>query len=313
MNKQKASIIILNWNGKHFLDMCLSSVLNQTYKDFEVMVVDNASTDGSVEYVREKYPMIKIVQNDKNLGFAKGCNVGIRHSDADYIVTLSNDTRVEPNWLEELIRVAETDKRIGICGSKLVLMDSPNIYNSAGFFLILNAYIYDRAAFYKRKKIGLYEKLEQVDGVCAASALYRKKMLDEVGLFDERFFFGHDDIDLSWRAKHYGWKAMYVPTSVCYHKMLGSVKGKKLHNQTYVDSVWVISKNSNVLGLALVALLLLAQVTKAFVEQKLLGKDRDYKPLWAALRAIPSEWKKGKPYRMRRRSRKVDLGRDNCN
>jgi len=301
MNRRKASIIIVNWNGKHFLDTCLSSVLNQTYPNFEVVMVDNGSTDGSVDYVREKYPSIRIVQNEENLGFAKGCNVGIRHSDADYIVTLSNDTRVEPNWLEELIKVAETDKRIGICGSKLILMDSPNVYNSVGFFLTFNAYIYDRGP---GRKIGRYEKLERVDGVCAASALYRKKMLDEIGLFDERFFFGHDDIDLSWRAKHYGWRAMYVPTSVCYHKMLGSVKGRKLHNQTYVDAVWVISKNSNFLGLALIALLLFAQMTKAFIEQKLLGRDRDYKPLLAALRAIPDEWEKGKPYRMQRRSRK---------
>ena len=294
---QEVSIIIVNWNGKHYLDTCLSSILNQTYKNFEIIMVDNASTDGSVEYVQEKYPSVKIIQTKENLGFAKGCNVGMRASNADYIVTLSNDTRVEQKWLEELVKVAETDEKIGICGSKLILMDTPTIYNSAGFFIILNALIYDRAP---SKKVGRYEKLEQVDGVCAASALYRKKMLDEIGLFDERFFFGHDDIDLSWRAKHAGWKAMYVPTSVCYHKMLGSVKGKKLHEQFHVDAVWVISKNSNLLGLAGIASLLLAQMVKAIV-WKFFGKDRDYKPFWNALKAIPEEWKKGKTYRMQRR------------
>lgn len=296
MTNPNVSIIIVNWNGKHYLDTCLSSVLNQTYKNFEIIMLDNASIDGSVEYIQNKYPSVKIIQTNENLGFAKGCNVGIRASNADYIVTLSNDTRVEPNWLEELVKVAETDEKIGICGSKLLLMDTPDIYNSAGFFLIWNAFIYDRAP---GKKVGKYEKLEHVDGVCAASALYRKKMLDEIGLLDERFFFGHDDIDLSWRAKNAGWKAMYVPSSICYHKMLGSVQGKKLHDQFIVDAVWVISKNSNLLGLAGIAVFLFARMIKAFI-WKSFGKDKEYKPFWNALKAIPNEWKKGKPYRNRR-------------
>ncbi len=294
----KASIVIVNWNGKHYLDACLSSASNQTYKNFEIIMVDNASTDGSVEYVQEKYPSVKIIETKDNLGFAKGCNVGIRASNMpDYIVALSNDTRVESNWLEELVKVAETDERIGICGSKLILMDTPNIYNSAGFFIVWNAFIYDRGP---GKKVGRYEKLERVDGVCAASALYRKKMLDEIGLFDERFFFGHDDVDLSWRAKNAGWKAMYVPTSVCYHKMLGSVKGKKLHDQSNIDAVWVISKNSNLLGMAGIAVYYFAGMIKAIV-WKSFRKDKDYKPFWNALKAIPDEWKKGRPYREGRR------------
>lgn len=300
MNNPKVSIIIVNWNGKHYLDTCLSSVLNQTYKNFEIIVVDNASIDGSVEYLQEKYPSVKIIKTNENLGFAKGCNVGMRASNADYIVTLSNDTRVESNWLEELIKVAETDERIGICGSKLLLMDTPNIYNSAGFFIILNAFIYDRAI---GKKVGKYEKLEQVDGVCAASALYRKKMLNEIGLLDERFFFGHDDVDLSWRAKHADWNAIYVPTSICYHKMLGSVKGKKLHNQSHIDAIWVISKNSNLIGLTILALLFFARMIKAIV-WKSFGKDRDYKPFWNAIKAIPAEWNKGAIYREKRRMKK---------
>jgi len=297
MNNSKTSIVIVNWNGKHYLDTCLSSVLNQTYTNFEIIMVDNASSDGSVEYVQEKYPSVRIIPTNENLGFARGCNVGMRASNADYIVALSNDTRVEPNWLEELVKVAETDEMIGICGSKILLMDTPDIYNSAGFFIIWNAFIYDRAP---GKKIGKYEKLEQVDGVCAASALYRKKMLDEIGLLDERFFFGHDDIDLSWRAKNAGWKAMYVPSSICYHKMLGSVQGKKLHDQFVVDAVWVISKNSNLLGLAGIAVYYFAGMIKAFI-WKSFGKDKDYKPFWNALKAIPDEWKKGRPYREGRR------------
>jgi len=298
----KISVIIVNWNGKHYLDTCLSSVLSQTYNNFEIIMVDNASSDGSIEYVQKKYPSVKTIQTNENLGFAKGCNVGMRASNADYIVALSNDTRVEPNWLKELVKVAESDDKIGICGSKLLLMDTPDIYNSAGFFIIWNAFIYDRAP---GKKVGKYEKLEQVDGVCAASALYRKKMLDEIGLLDERFFFGHDDVDLSWRAKNAGWKAMYVPSSVCYHKMLGSVQGRKLHDQFVVDAVWVISKNSNLLGLAIIAIYYFAAMMKAIVWNTF-GKDKEYKPFWNALKAIPDEWKKGKPYREGRRMKLHD-------
>ncbi|MCE8424197.1 MAG: glycosyltransferase family 2 protein [Candidatus Methanoperedens sp.] len=291
MNRPKVSIVIVNWNGKHYLDACLSSVLNQTYKNFEIIMVDNASIDGSVEYVQTKYPSIKIIQTSEDLGFAKGCNIGMRASNADYVVALSNDTRVEPNWLGELVKVAKTDEKIGICGSKLLLMDMRDIYNSAGFFIIWNAFIYDRAP---GKKVGKYEKLEQVNGVCLASALLRKEMLDEIGLLDERFFFGHDDVDLCWRAKNAGWKAMYVPASVCYHKMLGS--GQKLDYRFVVDAVWVISKNSNLLGLAGIAIYYFVAMMKAIV-WKAFGKDKDYKPFFNALRAIPCEWKKGKPYR----------------
>jgi GT2 family glycosyltransferase len=293
----KVSIIIVNWNGKHYLDTCLSSILNQTIRDFEIIMVDNASTDGSVDYLKEKYPFIKIIQTNQNLGFAKGCNVGIRESKADYIVALSNDTKVEKNWLEELIKVADSDKNIGICGSKLLLMDKPNIYNSAGQYIFFNAFIYDRGP---GKKVGKYEKLERVDGVCAASALFRREMLDQIGFLDERFFFGHDDVDLCWRAKNAGWKTMYVPSSVCYHKMLGSVKGKKLHDQFVIDAAWVISKNSNILGLINITSYFFVAMIKA-ITWKSFGKNKDYRPFYRAIKSIPHLWKMGKIYRQSRK------------
>ena len=132
MNAPLVSVVVLNYNGKIYLERCLSSLLNQTYPYVEIILVDNASSDDSVNFVRTRFPAVKIIENEENLGFAAGNNVGIRIAQGKYIVTLNNDTEAHPEWLEHLVRVAESNETIGMCASKVLSFDDPRIIDSVG-------------------------------------------------------------------------------------------------------------------------------------------------------------------------------------
>lgn len=207
------SVVVLNFNGKRYLEKCLSSLASQTYEDFEVIVVDNASTDGSVDYLKAQFSWARIVKNEKNLGFAGGTNSGIRQARGDYILTLNNDTQVDRCFLECLVKPMLSDKSIGMCASKMLLSDGR--INSAGICISRSGAAWDRGMF--EPNDGQYDCLEEVLGPCAGAALYRKKMLDEIGLFDEDFFLYMEDVDLAFRAKLAGWKCIYVPEAVVHH------------------------------------------------------------------------------------------------
>ena len=206
------SVVILNFNGKRYLDKCLSALARQTYVDFEVIVVDNGSTDGSVEHLRADFPWAKIIRNEENLGFAGGTNSGIRSASGDYILTLNNDTWVEEQFIEHIIKPV-FEKDVGMCASKMLFPDGR--INSAGICVSRSGAAWDRGMF--EPDLGQYDAEEEVFGPCAGAALYRKKMLDEIGLFDEDFFLYMEDVDLAFRGRLAGWKCIYVPEAVVYH------------------------------------------------------------------------------------------------
>lgn len=225
----KVSIIIVNWNGKQYLNDCLNSVFNQTYLSYEIIFVENASTDGSLEYVNENFPKAKIIVNKENYGFAKGANIGIKEALKDenvsYIAVLNNDTKVDKNWLYKLVKVAENDEKIGIIASKILPMRS-NINSTSHLNYLGNLH----------NRLGsLYCALQygnHIYGMNATACLYKRKMLEDIGLFDESFFAYCEDLELSWRAYKKGWKAKYVPESVVYHEGGGtSKKSKKLKHE----------------------------------------------------------------------------------
>jgi len=174
------SIIVVNYNGRKYLEECFTSLKNQSYPNFEVLFVDNHSTDGSVEYVMENYArFVRIILNKENFGFAKGNNIGICASQGNYIATLNNDTRVDPNWLKELVRAAEVDSKIGMCASKIYLMQNKKIIDSVGIGIYPDGTSKQRG--WLEKDIGQYAKQEEILLPSACAALYRKKMLDEIG------------------------------------------------------------------------------------------------------------------------------------
>jgi GT2 family glycosyltransferase len=207
------SVVILNFNGKRYLEKSLSALESQTYRDFEVIVVDNASSDGSVDYLEAHFPSARIVENEKNLGFAGGTNSGIRLAKGEYILTLNNDTQVDRRFLECLVEAMQSDKCVGTCAPKMLLPDGR--INSAGVCLSRSGAAWDRGMF--EPDCGQYDCQQEVFGACAGAALYRKEMLEEIGLFDEDFFLYMEDVDLALRAKLAGWKCIYIPEAVVYH------------------------------------------------------------------------------------------------
>lgn len=207
------SVVILNFNGKRYLEKCLSSLDAQTYEDFEVIVVDNASSDESVDYLKAQFPWVRIVKNENNLGFAGGTNSGIRQAQGKYILTLNNDTQVDKRFLEYLIGPMQSDKSVGMCASKMLFLDSR--INSAGICLSRSGASWDRGMFEPDQ--GQYDSPEEVFGPCAGAALYRREMLEEIGLFDEDFFLYMEDVDLAFRGRLAGWRCVYVPQAKVYH------------------------------------------------------------------------------------------------
>jgi GT2 family glycosyltransferase len=212
--EKKVSIIVVNWNGQRFLEDCLSSLCRQTYTKREIILVDNGSTDSSILYVKENFPDVKIVELRDNTGFTGGNAAGLKASDGEFVALVNNDTRADDRWLENLVQPMLDNSTIGICASKL-LFEAGRTINSAGDGLTTAAVGLNRGL---GKDGALFSNPEFVFGACGAAVLYRRRMLDEIGFFDEHFFLYDEDTDLNFRAQLVGWKCIYVPPAIVYHK-----------------------------------------------------------------------------------------------
>lgn len=213
----KVSVIIVNWNGRHHLSDCLESLAGQSYRDFEVILVDNGSVDGSIDFVQEKYPWVKTLALAENTGFARGNNIGFEKSSGEYIVTLNNDTRVVADWLEHLIATADCNPEVGMVGSRICAFDSPDTIDSLGVRICrdgMSRGAYRGQSFSSLHFTGSMEIL--LPSACAA--LYRRRMLEEVGFFDDEFFAYCEDTDLGLRGRLAGWKALLALEAVVLHK-----------------------------------------------------------------------------------------------
>jgi hypothetical protein len=219
MDKPRVSVIVLNWNGKHFLEKCLDSLLNQDYTNFEVLLVDNGSTDGSVEFVKEKFGKntnLKVIALKKNYGFSKGNNIGIKYAQGDYVIILNNDTVVKPNWLIELVSVMESDAKIGAAQSRLLSLADKRTIDSAGDFVDYYGLSIRRGSWGEEDK-GQYDRIEEIFSARGAALIVRSKILVEIGAFDADFFLSYEDMDLYWRIRLNGYKIVFVPKSRVYH------------------------------------------------------------------------------------------------
>ncbi len=240
----KVSIIIPNWNGKRFLEECFDSLQRQTFANFEVIFVDNGSTDGSGDWMESRYGhWVRVERNSKNLGFAEGNNVGIRLARGKYIVLLNNDTVVDPRWLEELIKPVEADPAVGMCASKVLSYDRPDVLEATGELLYRDGL--NRARGHLEVDRGQYDLDVEILFPPGCGALYRKEVLDEVGPFDEDFFAYGEDADLGLRARLAGWRCIYAPRAVLYHKGSGSTGRYSPFKAFYVERnrVWVAVKS----------------------------------------------------------------------
>ena len=245
------SVVIVNYNGAQFLERCLSSLAAQTYAPYEIILVDNASTDDSRALVEKNFPDVKLVSSETNVGFAAGNNLGLQNARGDLpdvyktrqqlIATLNTDTRVEPDYLAKLCEPM-SDARVGACAPLMLEMARPEIVDAAGIRIDRFGFAWNVGAGERAENFGAaYE----VYGACAGAALYRRAMLDQVGFFDDAYFGFYEDADLAWRAHNAGWKTIFVPRARVYH-VHGASFGKMSPRKTYLlarNRWWTALKN----------------------------------------------------------------------
>ncbi len=222
------SVIVVNWNGKHLLGDCLSSLRTQTLRNIETTLVDNGSTDNSADYVRQAFPEVQILALDTNTGFAAANNRAIEACSSEFVALLNNDAVADSHWAENLL-AGVVDARAGLGASKVMLAADPNLLDSAGDCMTTVGVAYKRG---HREPGSLYATRCEVFGASGCAMLLRRAMLDDVGLFDEDFFLLYEDGDLGFRARLKGWKAVFVPEAVVYHKLNASI-GKLSRTHVY--------------------------------------------------------------------------------
>ena len=287
----QVDLVIPNLNGLRFLKPCLDSVLTQTFRDIQVWLVDNGSTDGSVPYVQMHYPQVRLIANTTNKGFSAGNNQAIRAGAAELVATLNNDTTVEPQWLETLVDAMLADARVGMCASKMLFADRRDTINSAGVVIDRVGIAWDRLGGEVDKPDE--DAVRPVFGPCAGAALYRRAMLDEIGLFDEDFFAYLEDTDLAWRARWAGWQALYVPAARVYHFHTGTFPAPIKSRLLGRNKVWLIAKNYPspylLAYLPLIAFYDLAAVVFAIASRHDLNALRGR---WVGLRGFVAMWRK---------------------
>jgi GT2 family glycosyltransferase len=209
------SIVIPNYNGKHHLKDCFDSLIAQTYKDFEIILVDNNSKDGSIEFTMQNYPQVMILPMRYNTGFAKAVNEGIKHATGEYVLLLNNDTECEKNFLNEMLKGFKTED-IGCVACKMINFYDRTKIDDAGDFIKAKGSPYARG--YSETDAKQYDKEEYIFGACAGAAIYKKEIFQTVGYFDEDFFAYYEDVDFSFRMQLEGYKCLYNPKAICYHK-----------------------------------------------------------------------------------------------
>lgn len=220
-NPPLVSAIVLNWNGKRIIESCLDSLLRQSHVPLEVIVVDNGSTDGSLALLKDKYASrVRIFENPRNLGFAGGCNVGIRAARGEYIALLNSDATAEQRWVEELLKAMQRSPNIGMCCGKTYFAHREGILENTGHIVFRDGLGRGRGRLEKDE--GQYDKQDSVLCPTGCAAFYRKDMMEAAGLFDEKFFAYADDIDVGFRGRLLGYDCAYVPTAVAYHELSAS-------------------------------------------------------------------------------------------
>jgi GT2 family glycosyltransferase len=237
------SVIIPNWNGMrlNLLPTCLKSLRQQVFRDFETIVVDDGSTDGSPWFVGHVYPEVRLIALDKNRGFAHAVNEGIRAARGNVIVLLNNDTEPDPHWLEEIAHALNDNPHAGMVACKLRLFDQRDHIHSAGDFYRVDGVPGNRGVWEEDR--GQYDDARGVFGACGGAAAYRKSMLDDIGLFDEELVANLEDVDMNWRARWAGYPIIYAPRAIVYHHL--SATGGGAYGSFYVgrNFIFVLAKN----------------------------------------------------------------------
>lgn len=294
MHSKLVEVIIINWNGKKFLKGCLDGLKRQTFQDFSIVLVDNGSIDGSVYYVQQNYPEVKIVDLERNTGFCKANNLAVRFVASKYVALLNNDAVPHPDWLNCLMKSMESNPDAGFAASKMLYYENPKTIDRAG-----DSYTRAGAGLLRGrgKRTDKYNKHEWIFGASAGAAIYRLDMIKKTGLFDEDFFLLYEDVDLSFRAQLQGYKCIYVPDAVVYHKASGTIGYDSAISVYYShrNLEWVYIQNMPA-GLILKSIFShIIYDVAAFFFFSARGRNKDFiKAKWDALRGIKKALKKRK-------------------
>lgn len=237
--KPKVAVVILNWNGKHFLECFLPNIIQHTCNEAELIIADNASSDDSIEFLKRNYPQLKLIQFESNGGFAKGYNDAFKQIDSDYYVLLNSDLEVSPNWISPIIELMESDENIAVCQPKLMLFDDKKKFEysgAGGGFIDFLGYPFCRGRLFDsiENDNGQYNDNYEIFWASGAAMFVKAKIYHQFGGLDNDFFAHMEEIDFCWRLKNNGYKIMYCPQSTIYH-IGGGTLPKSSSRKTYLN------------------------------------------------------------------------------
>lgn len=248
---QEVSVIIPNFNGMAYLDGVLSGLECQTVRNFEVILVDNGSSDGSCAFVTSSYPWVHVIELPENFGFCKAVNEGIKASRAPYVLLLNNDIEVTPDFIEEMLAAIRRHKKAFSCAARMIQFHDRDRLDDAGNYYCALGWAYARG---KGKDIHTCEKEEKIFASCAGAAIYRRKIFEKIGYFDEEHFAYLEDMDVGYRARINGYENWYAPKAMVYHVGSGTSGSRYNHFKTRYSSrnnVYLIYKNMPLLQIIL--------------------------------------------------------------
>lgn len=223
----KVSVIIPNWNGRELLSDCLTSLSRQTFKNFEIILVDNGSTDDSVSFVLTNFPAVKIIRLADNFGFARAINEGVESSLAKYVAFLNNDTKVHKEWLKYLVATAEEHPEVISVNSKILNFSNNKIIDGVGIFI--NEVGQARSIGWQEEDCGQYHKEQYIFGATGGASLFKREDFIKVECFDENYFMYSEEVDFAFRSQFLGYKSIHQPKAIAYHKHKATAKRLPQH------------------------------------------------------------------------------------
>ena len=272
----EVSVVIPNFNGIAFLDSVLASLEGQTLNNFEVILVDNGSTDGSCSFVTANYPWVHLIELSENFGFCGAVNAGIRAAKAPYVLLLNTDTEVKEDFVEEMLAAIRRHKNAFSCGARMVQYHDRDKLDDVGNYYCALGWSFARG---RGKDIHAYETEDRIFSACAGAAIYRKKILEKIGYFDEEHFAYLEDTDIGYRARIYGYENWYAPKAIVYH--VGSGTSGSRYNQFKTryssrNNIYLIYKNMPLLQIILNLPFLVAGFLVKFLFFAVKGMGKEY-------------------------------------
>ena len=289
---KKASVILVNYNGMPHVDACISSVLKQSPADFEVIFVDNNSTDTSLEYARSKFPSLTFVANDKNLGYAGGINSGLAHATGEYIAPLNIDTEVAPNWLNAMVAFLDKNPQAGAVTPKILLFDKRTRINALGLNIHISGLGFCRGL---GKEDNNSAAPENVPGVSGCSYLIRRQPFEQMGGAPGWCFMGNDDVIVSWLLRFMGYEIYFLPESIVFHKYSLKMNPEKLSRLEKNRHILLLSTLKPLTLLACLPVLLTIEL---MISVYSLAKGPSY--IRAKFAALGSLWRERSDIKQRR-------------